>query len=907
MDDFPAGCGVIEGRTPSNHFCSRQKFRQYGCSQKLGDASCGLTAMWSKSVRYFYKASEQYRRRAGGHTLQHPVVLNPERLPPSSGLLYTKTSNQEYGFALSFKMLGQDLQFQFEVTKAITISAKSFDLLLRVCGEDDVQPMAIPPLELFGRGLMVDSGRIGEGVAALGRRRNATWKPLILISPPKATELVRGNIHLTSTFLFATCCSIIFNVQKTSDIIYEMMILGGAAHRYNITSNVVFRFVELFNGSRDYFVSSEDMKILTPYDLYKALGEDILGSMRMTNTWISNLYEENDAKLLAKLLYTTFEILKDVENEFVELEGSKGGLWVAFAFIWLRPAETTVFVADVCIYPETQSPMNEARPRLLVRLRKNGHPRSESDAEGDWAISVWKGAAHVTEPIKIDNPTEQAGFNPLTSSPWKGARNQIEMMKHSKPVVMAIGHLAGALVQVVTECGLLWNENFSLDKRLLDICAPWYEKYYTTIMKEFGWSENYQLIHPRRENIASAIKTKVNKGDYKDYEDDTKTIGTLIDSCFVDYEKTHQEPMLIHSSEGDHEEDIIEHAIHLAAHAIVSSVFREIPQHGTYWPLQPQMLREHSKLIREMLLKHPITSPQGKSWAGQGVPFGILRSRAIRTAIPSVTAVEPQDLAWAGDGYVAFSSTLSHQEWTDNHAKKSDHGIDLADPRLVGTIEVFPGCLQQKDLPGRFIKLSQDPRHMRTAARLVNIEPNVKFFSEDGNFDGVPESNAYDPSNIEVKYFLRRDDHIRTIFLTTYLETSLDVLDQSGQRLFHLPLSGLRQSVPTSWHRSIDVTMFAEHVDLSMCAASQDQLKALAKGWWVRGIAMQWCRVGTGLLSDACHLAATAGKNECRFFEAGNVREGARVLVRQGNAAIIHCVKIAMDICENGKNWVIIT
>jgi hypothetical protein len=136
-------------------------------------------------------------------------------------------------------MPGQDLQFQFEITKAITISAKSFDLLLRVCSEDDIQPNAIPPLELFGRGLMVDSGRIGEGVAALGRRRNATWKPLILISPPKATKLVRDNIHLTSTFLFATCCSIIFDVQKTSDIIYEMMILSGAAHRYNITSNVV--------------------------------------------------------------------------------------------------------------------------------------------------------------------------------------------------------------------------------------------------------------------------------------------------------------------------------------------------------------------------------------------------------------------------------------------------------------------------------------------------------------------------------------------------------------------------------------------------------------------------------------------------------------------------------------------
>jgi hypothetical protein len=291
----------------------------------------------------------------------------------------------------------------------------------------------------------------------------------------------------------------------------------------------------------------------------------------------------------------------------------------------------------------------------------------------------------------------------------------------------------------------------------------------------------------------------------------------------------------------------------------------------------------------------------------RGIPFGILRSRAIRTAIPSVTIVEPQDLAWAGDGYVAFSSTLSNQEWTDDHTKTSDRRIDLADQRLVGTIEVFPGCLQQKDLPGRFVKLSQDSRPMRTASRLLNLEPNVKFFSDDGNFVGVPELNAYDPSQIAVKYFLRRDNYIRTIFLTTYLEISEDSLGQSAQRLLQVSLPAVPQSVPTSWHRSIDVTMFAKHIDLSMCAASQEQLKSLAKDWWARGIAMRWCRVGTGLYSDAGHLVATARKPECRFFEAGNAPEDARVLVRQGNAPIIHCVKIAMDICENGKNWVIIT
>lgn len=95
-------------------------------------------------------------------------------------------------------------------------------------------------------------------------------------------------------------------------------------------------------------------------------------------------------------------------------------------------------------------------------------------------------------------------------------------------------------------------------------------------------------------------------------------------------------------------------------------------------------------------------------------------------------------------------------------------GIDITDEHLVGTVEVFPGCLQQKDLPGRYIKLPEDSKQMRIASSVVNRDIPTKLFSKNGEFEGVLEKDARERAVTEVKYFLRRDDSIRTLFLTTH-------------------------------------------------------------------------------------------------------------------------------------------
>jgi len=790
-------------------------------------------------------------------------------------------------------MSTQLFQFQFEVSNGITIPAKFLSSLLKICGEDDIQPIAIAPLELFGDWLMVDSRRINDGVAALERRQSAAWKPLLLISPPKSSKLVSDNIRLTSAFLFAICCSVIFDVQKTTEVIYEIMIIGGAAQRYNITSNVVFRFIELLNGYREFFVIPQG----TPYDVYESLGRDTLRHMREENIWVSNLYQQLDTKLLAKLLYRTLETLRNAEFECIELEGSIGGLWIAFVFVWLRPTETAVLLASVRVYPEnlTQTQEEEFKPRLIIRFQSNPGRSINRVIVDDWNISTWKATGRVTEVIRFYDDHEQAGPNPLTSSPWMNARYQIELINHSLPVVNAIGHLAGALVQVVTECASLWNEDFGQERSFLDICSPWYLEGYTTIMKQLGWGD---LNIDYQKRIASIIKIKIKKGVNNLSNNNAKTIESLIESCFVDYEKSYNESLIV--SDGDHMQHIVDYAVHLAAHAIVSSVYRERPQHLTYWPLEPQLLAQQYQLIREMLLDYE----RGDRLVRKGVSFESLRRRAIKSAIPSVTDIGPDDLAWAGDGYVAFSSALAHEVWTDHGNGRRvmiDRSIDLTNPRLIGTIEVFPGCLQQKDVPGSCLRVSEDRKQFKFAARILQPLVAVDLF-EDDVFKGTLENRAYHDSNTEVKYFLRREDRTGTLFLTTNLEVQekLDVKSQSP-----VLLQPILQLIPTSWHNSIDVTMFANHICEN--TSTQPQLKALAKVWRGKGISIHWCHIGAlQVLNATRYIMTTARKKESRFFEAGNVPKDCKVFVRQGLVPLTHCIKVAMENCESDPKWIII-
>lgn len=119
------------------------------------------------------------------------------------------------------------------------------------------------------------------------------------------------------------------------------------------------------------------------------------------------------------------------------------------------------------------------------------------------------------------------------------------------------------------------------------------------ILQKFSWTD---LNLSQQQHIADAIKHKIEVSSYKKCDNNSDTLKSLIYSCLSEYKGANNKPILIYNKDKDHEDNIVKYAIYLAIHAVISSVYQELPQQVTYILLQLWLLQEHAKLIQEMLL-----------------------------------------------------------------------------------------------------------------------------------------------------------------------------------------------------------------------------------------------------------------------------------------------------------------
>ncbi|KAI1879692.1 hypothetical protein JX265_002646 [Neoarthrinium moseri] len=775
-------------------------------------------------------------------------------------------------------------QFQFDVLSGATLAAKFISSLLNICAADDIQPLAIPPLELLGDLLMADGVRIQAGVIALKHRHTVRWKPRLIVVSPMTAKLVRVNMRMTSVFLFAAACSVCFSVSSASSILYEMMRLSGALSKYSVTSEVVFQFIEIMNGFREGFGCLAPTAGFGPRETYEKLCMNASNLMRALNMWITDLYEENDVNMLASLLQRTFEAARDQDNELIILEGSKGGLWIAFVLLWIRPAETRVFLADMPLYPTREladiQSGGHARPRFLIHLRER--------MEDDWSLEIWDATRQPTESIRFEDVPQHAKLKVELGFPWVLARRQVELINPRESVVLAIGHLAGALVQIATEHGRLVANGSNGSALLKDICPMWYLGEYTSIMNRLGWND---LTPERQMNMAAIIGEVQLEFKAKDDSEDTDYFASLIFRCISRYNTRFQEPMLIHAREGSHESHIVEHAVHLAAQVVEMTAFRELPTWVTYRPLDPTERMKSSNLLRSIL-------HDARGCRSRKAEMSNLQARAIRAMIPTAKLSNVMDLAYAGEGYVVFRSALA-REYARSGSEAEDITIQLDDPRQVGTYQVLPGFLQYRDVPGRYRKLSEYSLHPGGyPQRLDPSAPRVRLFTDNGIFRGVSEEDGRELGRTcfkeSVRYLLRKDDAEQTIFLTTHLSVSRDEA---------VVIPGLESAMPTSWWRSIESTMFANHIRQN--TSSQAQLEALADVWTTEGANIRWAKLDLELPeTPGRHIMATIGDFEGRFFAAGCVPSEVMMFIRHRGVSLTHCVKVAME--SKTLHWVII-
>jgi hypothetical protein len=167
----------------------------------------------------------------------------------------------------------------------------------------------------------------------------------------------------------------------------------------------------------------------------------------------------------------------------------------------------------------------------------------------------------------------------------------------------------------------------------------------------------------------------------------------------------------------------------------------------------------------------------------------------------------------------------------------------------------------------------------------------------------LDERDAKNEGPTSITHLWHMENATRTMHIVTYLDMSRgeEIIQPDG----HEPV---KIRVCTSWERSINALVFAQHITKGGYLAPL-QLRNLLQDWEGRnrlGPRLQWCAVGYGVRSDTRYIATTSGNEQLRFFEVGNLADRRRVLVRHRDVSLFECVKLAMEKYRDDANWIII-
>jgi hypothetical protein len=661
---------------------------------------------------------------------------------------------------------------------------------------------------------------------------------------------------------------------------YELMQLSGALRGYQTPSGPVRQFADAMNGCHENIAKQPS------FEVYTSLAAAIHHQAATQRRQIEDVNWELSIKELAKLTYDVITRLQNAENQLVVLQGTRNGAWIAFFFVWLYPRGVEVLVRRVRVYPTPaqQGPDEDNLIRLSIRLEE---PLS-NEHDGRWAIQHWT-ATGGSVPVMFDSDLasqESMDSRRQHSSPLKCARDQISAAI-SAPAVDAVGHLAAALVEVVTQSGHLFNKRCTAAQPLMELCSYEWLKSYTAIMARFGW-EN--LDETRRKRTVEVLLARFADGtSYWDGRSGLDVLGSKITHACRHYSETYGKAMLLDGRDAaseSGEEGVIEHAIHIAAEALLLAFCAEIPRNLFYRPLEPFKLRENADMLCGLLRR-----PEGK---GQTAPqhsytFWEFRKRSIEILVPGAAVIESGDLAVASNGYVAYSAALA--EWDK----------ELTDRRSIAALHRAPGPLKAIGVEGKLARLTEDSRNALVAGRIIDTHPSriTLFEEEECCLDERAARNKLDAKNV---HFWKTDGAAgpQTMHVATYVQVS------APQRMI-IQVSGLGDpKVPASWEQSIDAVAFAIHVEPRY--TSQLQLKLLACEWERRGYLgdnLRWCAVGRAVNGKRC-VTATSENEKLRFFEAGSLADSRRVFIRHRTVSLFGCIKSAMESCRDDEDWVII-
>ncbi|KAK4110817.1 hypothetical protein N656DRAFT_799552 [Canariomyces notabilis] len=785
------------------------------------------------------------------------------------------------------------VQYTFDIVAAAKNTALlgqavlGLSKIMRYCYREGVDPLTAASLERLGGWLMVDADRLREGERILESvPAPKVWRlgPLTLLvgvdNDPTGSLIreIRQNSRLIATFLLVGGCTVFLDAGQTTEFVYELMRQSGVLKDYATPSNQVRGFVEILSGCHEYAKKSATDVF---NDVIAEVCRLVAGPNRQRS--IASLNHRGNLQKLAAVFHEVVTKLQDAEVELVLLRGSRQGIWLAFLFIWLRPADVEVFLRTDRVFPTSDQEDSNApgQKRLMIRFE---------DETESWHVEVWRAARGPLPVVRFEvTNRHKTDLYAQHSSPLKSARNMLILNGLSVATVDAIGHLAGAIVAFATESGRLSHGHES--RKLTELCSHYFLEKYNTIMNRFGW--DLFLDAGRQDKIKQALMSS-QSAFHASTDTGIRGLENWIDRACAVYMEEHRMNMLLSPDEikqgGKVEGIVIEHAIHLAGQALMFSMCAEIPMNALFQPAEPKGIEKHAHFICSLVTAGEAS---GKDPASRGYDFTTFRTNTLETLVPTSAVIGPGDLALASDGYVVYSGVVQNLD-TD--------GRGLTDIRSILAFHLAPGPLKIRNSEGVVCRLTEDTHFTALASRTIDVRPSIITLYQ-ADKCCLDERDANNRFGFEIIHLWRSDNALgpQTIHVRTYIKS------KTNQGLIQYPGAG-EQNIPTNWELSIRTLAFANHIISGY--SSPTQLKLLAGEWERKGYLggkLQWCPVGMLDRVGVRYVTVTSNDERLRFFEAGNLGEKRKVFVRHRSTSLFECIKQAMEICGDDPNWVIIS
>lgn len=370
-------------------------------------------------------------------------------------------------------MSDRALNPSFEIGGSVFNSLQALRGLIAATSEDDVHTQAVLAVERLGACVPVAPERIDEAVNALGGQssvRIENLKASIGIASGGLCKVMRQSTSLIQFFVLCAACKLTILDEDCSSLMFEMMKTSEVLASLPCSAAQIMRIISQFSGQAGQ---------IAPVDVMHEVASAV-------DEWNPDpdIFRRMEAKVLAELLVTVCEQMRDETVDGIVLVGHLNSVWLASSLLWLFGDKACLLINDVAIKGHSEA-------KLCIQI--------EPSDNVPWNMQVFKASEDPTKFVFEMSADEIDSLGQVPLRSLKSFLNQyywssFENSEIRKKAMIASGIIAQTLVLAISQRGLLYlacehckNSKHCNDAPLSDLAHTSWLAATEQIVTGYGW------------------------------------------------------------------------------------------------------------------------------------------------------------------------------------------------------------------------------------------------------------------------------------------------------------------------------------------------------------------------------------------------------------------------------------